>query len=247
MGEEAKAGQEVCVRVHWPSSPTPVQENCPVAWEIISDNGSLMMLGLIELVPRSRGSEPRSLRMTHLHPAASHTHTPSWEWQGSVFPPSPSFYSSTKILMAVKSMLPLLRPNGTSWPWPMQRIPSGRACWPAGIHRFDYEEGQRCFSGLSHKEGLVQHQDNGSSKWHVKLTRLCAIIQAFDLTNVFLPSSTSANTSTFLHPLFSWLSHFHCQKLCQRELVYTSLDDNGRRETKKRTIWRKERKCWARR
>lgn len=84
----------------------------------------------------------------------------------------------------------------------MQRIPSGRACWPVGFYRFDYEEGQRCFSSLSHKEGLVQHQDNGTSKWHVKLTRLCAIIQAFDLTNVFVPSSTSANTSTFLHPLF---------------------------------------------
>lgn len=100
-------------------------------------------------------------------------------------------------------MLPLLGPNGTSWPWPMQRIPSGRACWPVGIYRFDYEEGQRCFSSLSHKGGLVQLQDNGTSKWHVKLTRLCAIIQAFDLTNVFVPSSTSANTSTFLQPLSS--------------------------------------------
>ncbi len=160
------------------------------------------MLGLIELGWRSSGSEPWSLRVTHLPPAAPHTHTPSWERQRSVFPPGPSFYSSTKILMALKSMLPLLGPNGTSWPWPMQRIPSGRACWPVGIYRFDYEEGQRCFSSLSHKGGLVQHQDNGTSKWHVKLTRLCAIIQAFDLTNVFVPSSTSANTSTFLHPLF---------------------------------------------
>lgn len=169
------------------------------------------MLGLIELVPRSSESEPRSLRVTHLQPAASHT--PSWERQRSVFPPVPSFYSSTKILMALKSMLPLLGPNGTSWPWPMQRIPSGRACWPAGIYRFDYEEGQRCFSSLSHKEGLVQHQDNGTSKWHVKLTQLCAMIQAFDLTNVFVPSSTSATTSTFLHPLLSSLFLFFCQIL----------------------------------
>lgn len=109
---------------------------------------------------------------------------------------SPSFYSSTKILMALKSMLPLLGPNSTSWPWPMQRIPSGRACWPVGIHRFDYEEGQRCFSSSSHKGGLVLCQDNGTSRRHVKLTPLCAIIQTFDLTNVFVPSSTSANTST---------------------------------------------------
>lgn len=35
------------------------------------------------------------------------------------------------------------------------------------------------------------------SKCHVKLAELCAIIQAFDFTNVFLTSSTSANTSTF--------------------------------------------------
>lgn len=108
----------------------------------------------------------------------------------------PSFYSSTKILMALKSMLPLLGPNSTSWPWPMQRIPSGRACWPVGIHRFDYEEGQRCFSSSSHKGGLVLRQDNGTSKRHVKLTLLCAIIQTFDSTNVLVPSSTSANTST---------------------------------------------------
>lgn len=71
----------------------------------------------------------------------------------------------------------------------MQRIPSGRACWPVGSYRFDYEEVQRCFSSLSYKGGLVRHQDNETSKWHVKLTRLCAIIQAFDLTNVFVPSS----------------------------------------------------------
>lgn len=90
----------------------------------------------------------------------------------------------------------------------MQRIPSGRACWPVGIYRFDYEEGQRCFSSLLHKESLVQRQDNGTSKWHVKLTRLCAIIQAFDLTNVFVPSSTSANTSTFPHPLFFFFFFF---------------------------------------
>lgn len=51
-------------------------------------------------------------------------------------------------------MLPLLGPNGTSWPWPMQRIPSGRACWPGGIHRFDYEEGQRCFSSF-HIKGVL--------------------------------------------------------------------------------------------
>lgn len=87
----------------------------------------------------------------------------------------------------------------------MQRIPSGRACWPVGIHRFDYEEGQRCFSSLSHKGGLVPHQDNGSSKRHVKLTLLWAIIRTFDLTNVFVPSSMSANTSTSLRPLSSSL------------------------------------------
>lgn len=82
--------------------------------------------------------------------------------------------------MALKSMLPLLGPNGTSWPWPMQRIPSGRACWPVGIYRFDYEEGQRCFSSSSHKGGLVRHLDNEISKWHVKMTRVCELTQAFD-------------------------------------------------------------------
>lgn len=80
----------------------------------------------------------------------------------------------------------------------MQRIPSDGACWPVGIHRFDYEEGQRCFSSLSHKGGLVPHQDNGTSKSHVKLTLLWPIIPTFDLTNVFVPPSTSANTSTSL-------------------------------------------------
>lgn len=142
----------------------------------------------------------------------------------------------------------------------MQRIPSGRACWPVGIYRFDYEEGQRCFSSLSHKGGLVQHQDNGTSKWHVKLTRLCAIIQAFDLTNVFMPSSTSANTSTFLHPLFFCLSLFPCQILFQQELAYTrftSPKENSMKENEKsistlEDIKRKEPivfegKCWARR
>lgn len=162
----------------------------------MSDDGRLMALELIELGQKSSGSEPWSLWVTHLPPCSS-TQT-SWEWQRSVIPPhpSPSFYSSTKILMALKSMLPLLGPNDKSWPWPMQRIPSGRACWPVGIQRFDYEEGQHFFSSPSHKGALVQHQDNGTSKWHVKLTLLCALIQAFDLTNVFVPSSTSANTST---------------------------------------------------
>lgn len=126
-----------------------------------------MVLALIELGQGSSGSEPWSPWVTHLPPAAL---------LGKArigLPPlhlSPSFYSSTKILMALKSMLPLLGPNGTSWPWPMQRIPSGRACWPVGILRFDYEEGQRCFSSLSHKGGLVLRQDNGTSKRHVKLT-----------------------------------------------------------------------------
>lgn len=165
----------------------------------MSDNGSLMILGLIELGQRSSGSEPWSLWVIHLPP---HAHTLLGKAEIGVPPhhSSPSFYSSTKILMVLKSMLPLLGPNSTSWPWPMQRIPSGRACWPVGIHRFDYEEGHRCFSSLPHKGGLVQHQDNGTSKWHVKLTLRRAIIQAFDLTNVFVPSSTSANTSTSLHP-----------------------------------------------
>lgn len=167
----------------------------------------------------------------------SSTHPPG-KGKDRRFPPSPSFYSSTKILMALKSMLPLLGPNGTSWPWPMQRIPSGRACWPVGIYRFDYEEGQRCFSSLSHKGGLVQHQDNGTSKWHVKLTLLCAIIQAFDLTNVFVPSSTSANTSTSLHPVLFCLPLFSCQILFQQELAYTrftSPNERRRGEMERRT------------
>lgn len=77
----------------------------------------------------------------------------------------------------------------------MQRIPSDGACWPVGIHRFDYEEGQRCVSSSSHKGGLVPRQDNGTSKSHVKLTPLWPIIPTFDLTNVFAPPSTSANAS----------------------------------------------------
>lgn len=49
------------------------------------------------------------------------------------------------------------------------------------------------FFKLSHKGGLVLGRDNGTSKRLVKLTLLCAIIQTFDLKNVFVPSSTSAN------------------------------------------------------
>lgn len=55
----------------------------------MSDNGRLMVLGLIELGQRSSGSEPWSLRVTHLPPAAPHT--PSWERQRSVFPPQSQF------------------------------------------------------------------------------------------------------------------------------------------------------------
>lgn len=129
----------------------------------------------------------------------------------------------------------------------MQRIPSGRACWPVGIYRFDYEEGQRCFSSLPHKGGLVQHQDNGTSKWHVKLTLLCAIIQAFDLTNVFVPSSTSANTSTSLHPVLVCHPLFPCQILFQQELAYTRFTSpnekreegrNGKEDSK--GLWRRK-------
>lgn len=55
----------------------------------MSDNDRLMVLGLIELGQRSSGSEPWSLRVTHLPPAAPHT--PSWERQRSVFPPRSQF------------------------------------------------------------------------------------------------------------------------------------------------------------
>lgn len=215
----------------------------------MSDNGRLMVLGLIELGRRSNGSEPWSLWLAHLPPAASVT--PLGKPKIGVTPPlSPSFYSSTKILMALKSMLPLLGPNGTSWPWPMWRIPSGRACWPVGRYRFDYEEGQRCFSSLSHKGGLVQHQDNGTSKWHVKLTLLCAIIQAFDLTNVFVPS-TSANTSTSLHLFLSYLPLFPCQELACTRCI--SANEKGKGETERMIPNEKRRKelnvlegkCWA--
>lgn len=168
-------------------------------------------------------------------PSPLQLHTPSWEWQRSVIPPatSPSFYSSTKILMALKSMLPLLGPNGKSWPWPMQRIPSGRACWPVGIYRFDYEEGQHFFSSLSHKGALVQHQDNGTSKWHVKLTLLCALIQAFDLTNVFVPSSTSANTSnitTYKVFLSSFALYCSSKNWLKQDLAHSMKNSSGKTE-----------------
>lgn len=143
----------------------------------------------------------------------------------------------------------------------MQRIPSGRACWPVGIYRFDYEEGQRCFSSLSHKEGLVQRQDNGTSKWHVKLTRLCAIIQAFDLTNVFVPSSTSANTSTLLHPLFislflsclaryrSSMNWFTQDLPCPMKTGGEEMEKSKRTlvEGRRKELIMLEGKCWARR
>lgn len=151
-------------------------------------------------------------------------------------------------------MLPLLGPNGTSWPWPMQRIPSGRACWPVGIYRFDYEEGQRCFSSLSHKGGLVQHQDNGTSKWHVKLTRLC------NNSSLWFDKYFCAllHICKYLH--FSAAPLFACQILFQRKLAYTrftSPNESRRGENEKtlRTLEEKRRKelimlegkCWPRR
>lgn len=196
------------------------------------------MLGLIELSQRSSGSEPQSLSQWFTPRLHTHTHTHTLLGKpkiGVLLPPGCSFYSSTKILMALKSMLPLLGPNCWSWPWPMQRIPSGRACWPVGIHRFDYEKGQRCFSSLSHKEGLVQRGDNATSKWHVKLTWLCAIIPAFDLTNVLVSSSTSVNTSTLLHSFL-----FRCQTLPYSNARFTPIK---KIEKLRRAEWL----CWRRR
>lgn len=80
--------------------------------------------------------------------------------------------------------------------------------WKSGpLVRWDIQiwlwEGLELFFTPQKKGGFVPVRDNGASKWHVKLGELCAIIQAFDLTNVFAPSSTSANTSTlFLSLLF---------------------------------------------
>lgn len=66
------------------------------------------------------------------------------------------------------------------------------------------------FFKLSHKGGLVLRRDNETSKRLVKLTLLCAIIQTFDLKNVFVPSSTSANIPPPLHlPLLLCPIHFN--------------------------------------
>lgn len=185
------------------------------------------MLGQIELGPRSSGSEPWSLWVTHLPPAASHTLLGKAKSSAS---PQSQFLQLNQNSHGAKINVAIVGAKRHVLTMANAKNSNGRACWPAGIYRFDYDEGQRCFSSLTHKEGLVQHQDNGTSKWHVKLTWLCAIIQAFDLTNVLVPSSTSANTSTFLLPLLS--------RFLSRPAV-TGAHKNGKKIWR---IWRKEEK-----
>lgn len=68
MQQEVKWGQEVCVTILFPN-PFMEQLSWPDS-EIMSNNGRLMVLGLIELGQRSNGSEPWSQWLTHLPPAA---------------------------------------------------------------------------------------------------------------------------------------------------------------------------------
>lgn len=87
MQQEVKWGQEVFLAILFPN-PFMEQLSWPDS-EIMSDNGRLMVLGLIELGQRSNGSEPWSLWLTHLPPAASAT--PLGKPKIGVTPPQSQF------------------------------------------------------------------------------------------------------------------------------------------------------------
>lgn len=90
----------------------------------------------------------------------------------------------------------IVEPNSTSQPWPIQRIPKARADGLLGHTDLIMRTG-RLFFTPEERVSCSRLETMGAFKGLVKLGELCVIIQAFDLTNVFVPSSTSANTSTF--------------------------------------------------
>lgn len=108
-----------------------------------------------------------------------------------------SLLSSTKILWALKSMLPLLGQTVHSDHGQCKEFPRPCPDGPLGLTDSIMRMAKVVFHPLWRMGFLVPGWDNGVSKCHVKLAELCAIIQAFDSTNVFAPSSTSANTSAF--------------------------------------------------
>lgn len=122
---------------------------------------------------------------------------PSWECPKNGIPPISQFslHSSTKILGALKSMLPLLSQTVHLDHGQCKEFQRPVRKEPLGLTDLIMRIAKVVFHLLRRKGLLVRGQDNGASKWHVKLAEPDAIIQAFDLTNVFAPSTTSANTS----------------------------------------------------
>lgn len=124
---------------------------------------------------------------------------PLWELQRARYSPAIplSLLSSSKILRTLKSMLPLfgqtVHSDQSQCKEFLRPCPDG----PFGINGFGYENGQGWLSPPLKKELPCFSLGQCVSKYHVKLAELCAIIQAFETTNVFVPSSTSANTSVF--------------------------------------------------
>lgn len=156
----------------------------------MSANGWLMVLALIELGQGSSGSEPWSPPVTHLPPAAllgkARITLPPPPSQSQFLQLNQNSHGAkinVAIVGAQRHILTMANAKNSEWQGLL-------AWWDPQIRLWG---GPTLFFKLSHKGGLVLRRDNGTSKRLVKLTLLCAIIQTFDLKNVFVPSSTSAN------------------------------------------------------
>lgn len=116
-----------------------------------------MVLGLIELGQGSGGSEPPEPVGDSPSPCSS-THPPG-KAKRSVSPPAPPPLQQflqlnqnshgTKINVAIvggakRHVLTMANAKNSKWQGPAGLL---------GSHRFDYEEGQRCFSRPPHKGG----------------------------------------------------------------------------------------------